>query len=235
MSGENDMSERFVTLTWDFIRDKSTTMQEKLILAEIEALSSLKRGCIASNDHFANLLGVKKESVSRTINALKEKGYIDVEIMKGSRNHERKISINKMLFGGKQNVIEGLTNCLESKDNKTINKTINKKDNAQSNELFEQFWSMYDKKTGKSKALAKWSKMTKQEQDDCLEAIPAYVESTPDKQYRKDPTTYLNGKHWEDEIITKKPQSKNNNNLNDGEVDWDWVERTKKEFLSSYN
>lgn len=117
------MSNRFITLTWDFIRDKGTTPHEKFILAEIEALSSLEKGCIAHNEHFAELLGVKKESVSRSINSLKEKGYIDVEIVKGSRNHERKITLNKLLFRGKQNVIEGLTNCLETKGNKTINNT----------------------------------------------------------------------------------------------------------------
>jgi hypothetical protein len=127
------MSERFVTLTWDFIRDKDTTMQEKLILAEIEALSSLEKGCIASNEHFAKLLGIKKQNASRSINSLKEKGYIAVEIVNGSRNHDRIITIIKMIPGvikmiprGNQNDSEGLSKRLETKENTPVNNPINR-------------------------------------------------------------------------------------------------------------
>ena len=109
----------------ELLKDKSTTMQEKLILVEINQLSMLDKGCIASNNHFAELFGIKKESVSRSISSLENKGYITTKIKDGSRNHERTITINKMLFEYKQNVISPLTNCLETKENKTINKTKN--------------------------------------------------------------------------------------------------------------
>lgn len=122
-------------ISLDLLHDKNTTMQEKLLLVEITQLSMLDKGCIASNNHFAELLQVKKESISRSISSLENKGYISTKIKDGSRNHERIItinkmlfSINKMLFDPKQNVIDPLTNCLETKENKTINKTINKKE-----------------------------------------------------------------------------------------------------------
>jgi hypothetical protein len=54
----------------------------------------------------------------------------------------------------------------------------------------------------------KWKKMTGAEHFDCIAATPAYVESTPDKAYRKDPLTYLNGKCWNDEIIMKNGTDK---------------------------
>ena len=119
-------------LSVELLHDKNTTMQEKLILIEISQLSMLDKGCIASNNHFAELLQVKKESISRSISSLESKGYITTKIKDGSRNHERIITINKMLFSinemlfdPKQNVIDPLTNCLETKENKTINKTKN--------------------------------------------------------------------------------------------------------------
>ena len=34
------------------------------------------------------------------------------------------------------------------------------------------------------------------------EHVPKYVASTPDVQYRKNPQTYINGKCWNDEILT---------------------------------
>ena len=36
--------------------------------------------------------------------------------------------------------------------------------------------------------------------------VPEYVLSTPNKEYRKNPATYLNNKGWENEIIIGKTQ-----------------------------
>lgn len=112
-------------LSIELLHDKNTTMQEKLLLIEINQLSMLDKGCIASNNHFAETFKVKKESISRSLSSLEQKGYITTEIKAGSRNHDRTITINKMLFYYEQNVIAPLTNCLETKENKTINKTKN--------------------------------------------------------------------------------------------------------------
>jgi hypothetical protein len=68
---------------------------------------------------------------------------------------------------------------------------------------FEYWWDIYDKKRGKEKCMKKWEKLSVNERKACISATPAYVTSTPDKAYRKDPLTYLNGKCWNDEIITK--------------------------------
>lgn len=68
-------------------------------------------------------------------------------------------------------------------------------------EDFDYWWSLYDKKRGKDKCMQKWMKLSVDERKACISATPAYVASTEDKQYRKDPLTYLNGKCWNDEII----------------------------------
>lgn len=73
-------------------------------------------------------------------------------------------------------------------------------------DLFEKWWIAYDKKTGKDKAKAKWDKLTQTEKESCLECVESYVQSTPDSQYRKNPLTYLNGKHWEDELEVPAPK-----------------------------
>ena len=118
------MSDKFITLSWEFIKDDRTTMQEKLILCEIQNLTMLEYGCVANNEHFASLMGIQKEAVSRLINSLVKKGFISSKIKNGSRNFSRCLTINKMLFDPKQNVISPLTKCLETKDNILIkNKT----------------------------------------------------------------------------------------------------------------
>lgn len=58
------------------MRDPNLNQSQKFILAEIEQLATLERGCVASNLHFANLIGITKENVSKNINDLVKKGYI---------------------------------------------------------------------------------------------------------------------------------------------------------------
>jgi hypothetical protein len=84
-------------------------------------------------------------------------------------------------------------------ENENINEDIN------NNKVqFEIFWNLYDKKEDKIKCERKWMQLKKQEQEECIAKLPAYINSTPDKQFRKHPATYLNNKSWENEIIGNK-------------------------------
>jgi hypothetical protein len=74
---------------------------------------------------------------------------------------------------------------------------------------FEDFWQTYDKKRGdRDKIQKKWEKLKQAEKEAAMAYIPEYIKSQPDKQFRKDPATFLNNKSWNDEIITRNnPQS----------------------------
>ena len=60
------------------------------------------------------------------------------------------------------------------------------------NEEFENFWNYYDKKVNKMKTLKKWVKLSKDDIAGIKATIKDYIKSTPDKNFRKDPLTYLN-------------------------------------------
>lgn len=104
------MKDKFIVLTHEMIRDNSMTMQEKIIYLEILNLSSLDKGCTASNSHFEKCFGISKKSVSNTISSLVQKGFIEVELK--DRNHTRILSIKN----GQVSIKDG-----ESKENKTNN------------------------------------------------------------------------------------------------------------------
>ena len=76
---------------------------------------------------------------------------------------------------------------------------------------FEEFWEVYDKKVDKIKCERKWKNMTKKDREKALQVAPLYVKNTPDRQYRKNPLTYLNSQTWNDEIIGAN--NKQNGNL----------------------
>jgi len=68
-------------------------------------------------------------------------------------------------------------------------------------ELFERFWNLYDKKTNRDKCLKKFLTLKSEEMEQIFRQLPEYVKATPDKKFRKDPSTYLNNKSFNDEII----------------------------------
>lgn len=74
---------------------------------------------------------------------------------------------------------------------------------------FDDVWVIYEKKGNKKTSERKWSKLKNSCREAALRHIPLYVESTPDKQYRKNFETYINQEAWNDEIIKKDEQTNN--------------------------
>ena len=115
------MATKFIVLTHEMIRDESMTMQEKIIYMEILNLSSLEKGCIASNSHFEKCFGISKKSVSNTIASLVKKELIESRLY--DRNHTRILSIKDgqvSIKDGQVSIKDG-----ETKDNIQSNKTNN--------------------------------------------------------------------------------------------------------------
>ena len=69
---------------------------------------------------------------------------------------------------------------------------------------FQSFWDDYSKKTDKVKCEKKYSNISEKDRALIKAAVPLYVRSTQDVQYRKNPLTWLNGKCWNDE--TEQPK-----------------------------
>lgn len=70
---------------------------------------------------------------------------------------------------------------------------------------FEDFWNEYDKKVGdKEKIKKKFEALSQKEKESIMWYLPEYKKATIEKQYRKNPETFLNNKSWNDEIIIKE-------------------------------
>lgn len=66
---------------------------------------------------------------------------------------------------------------------------------------FNDFWNAYDKKVGRNYCEKKWNRLKPEIKEQIIQHVIEYVKSTPNKQYRKNPETYLNNECWNDEII----------------------------------
>lgn len=68
--------------------DKNLKPMEKIMYTEITALSNKYGYCNASNNYFAKLYEVHKNTISSWISNLKNQGYIRVEVLKNSETNE---------------------------------------------------------------------------------------------------------------------------------------------------
>ncbi len=94
---------------------------------------------------------------------------------------------------------------------------------------FEDWWELYGKKISKSKCEKLWKKIPFAARADIMAHTEAYVKATPDLQYRKHPTTYLNNESWNDDIIPRTNGSAKNGQHPAVELAKDFARRVSQE------
>jgi len=156
---------------------------------------------------------------------------IELFVTDGVKYWSERVLRNKELLNEKRNLKsiagkKGMENRWGNKKDITNNNTVITQDNKvnkskvkeiKENKInlsiynidFEEWWFKYDKKTGKEKTLIKWNILNQQEKQLALSIVEEYVNSTPDKKFRKDPSTYLHNKSFNDEIINRTNTSSN--------------------------
>lgn len=110
----------YAVLPADVRYDTQLSPQEKILYAEITALSNKEGVCFAGNKYFADLYSLTDVTISRQLSHLEEQGYVKIAYDKeGAKVKKRYITINKNVNGNPVTL------------NKNVNRTINKnvKDN----------------------------------------------------------------------------------------------------------
>ena len=114
-------------------------------------------------------------------------------------------------MGGKQKVanLASASKCKQRvanlADSVSKNDSVNDSDsdNKRLTAEFDLVWSMYGKKGNKKTSLAKFNKLKDSNKKLMAHHLPKYIDSTPDKQFRKNLETYINQECWNDEVIDK--------------------------------
>ena len=84
------------------------------------------------------------------------------------------------------------------------------KTNAEALDGFDEFWAIYEKKGNKMQSQKAWKKLKPsiELQLEIYAQARLYVQATPDKQFRKDASTWLNNHCWKDVLNPAKPKPK---------------------------
>ena len=167
--------------------------------------NDVKRGqFISSLGNISNATGISIQQIRTILKKLEKTNEIEVK----STSQFTIVTICKYDCYQDENET---TNKPLTNNQQTTNKrsTTNKNDNKEKKILFDEFWTLYSKSVDKQKCLDKFEKLSDEEIKSIFETLPFYIIQTPDKTYRKNPLTYLNGKCWND-IDLSKPQIINN-------------------------
>lgn len=154
-------------------------------------------------------IGIKNyRTYSNTLNDLIEWGFITliqksknqyssnvIAIVKNTKANTK--ALDKAMQTHSQKQVESIV-CIDKPDN---NITIEQINNIFS---FDEFWNLYDKKSDKKKCKEKYEKLSLVQIEKIKVALPIYIKSKPDIQYRKNPLTWLNGECWNDEVKLKE-------------------------------
>ena len=105
------------------------SLQEKVVLVEIDSLDDEEHGCYASNKYLANLFDTTEITISRKLRKLSEKGYITIEYEKrGAEVTNRYIRLTKMLTDDYQNCKPTINKNVKENNISIKNISINKKE-----------------------------------------------------------------------------------------------------------
>tara|TARA_R110002012_G_scaffold69193_4_gene179208 strand:+ start:2427 stop:3122 length:696 start_codon:yes stop_codon:yes gene_type:complete len=88
-------------------------------------------------------------------------------------------------------------------ENEIVNEDVNKVE-VEIYPTFEDFWNLYDKKVGNKYQIEnKWNSFNQNTKENIIDYLPEYINSTPDKTFRKNPVNFLDKQAWKDEIINR--------------------------------
>lgn len=117
-------------------------------------------------------------------------------------------------------------------DNKKESKSLSndKQKGWKTDSEFMKFWNLYDYKKGADTAYRAWKKLSKQEKQDAVKAIPLYFEDCREHSRNKRyPATYLNAHTWEDDFtctgLVEEKEEKEESSASDWDAQKRWLEK----------
>ena len=204
--GHHSFDDHFTQVPNDWLRDSRISLGAKGLLAQ---LLSHAPGWRISQESLGHSNGVGRDAIRTLINELLEAGYL-------ARSEDRERN-EKGYLGGytytTQDPSAQPTLDKPTQDNPLHKNNIIKKNNLKNNERiysdseFDSFWNHYPKKVDKGAALRAFMRAIKNQDPDLVIAgAKAYAEdpNLPEKQFIKNPATWLNAEAWNNGPLPKR-------------------------------
>jgi len=204
--GHHSFDDHFTQIPNDWLRDSRISLGAKGLLAQ---LLSHAPGWRISQENLAFANGVGRDAIRTLINELLEAGYL-------MRSEDRERN-EKGYLGGytytTQDPLGEPTLDKPTQDNPLHKNNILKNNNLKNNERiysdleFDSFWESYPKKVDKGAALRAFRRAIKNlDPAVVIAGAKAYAEdpNLPEKQFIKNPATWLNAEAWANGPLPKR-------------------------------
>jgi hypothetical protein len=203
--GHHSFDDHFTQIPNDWLRDKRISLGAKGVLAQ---LLSHSPGWRISQESLGRDNGVGRDAIRTLINELLEAGYL-------MRSEERERG-DKGYLGGYTYTTQDPTQENPTQDNPLLKKTITKNKMIKNNERiysesdFESFWENYPKKVDKGAAIRAFRKAIRNlDPALVIDGAKAYAQdpNLPEKQFIKNPATWLNAEAWNNGPLPKRTKT----------------------------
>ena len=207
--GHHSFDDHFTQIPNAWLRDSRISLGAKGLLAQ---LLSHAPGWRISQESLGRDNGVGRDAIRTLINELLEAGYL---LRSEDRERNEKGYLGGYTYTTQDPTAEPMLdkptqdNPLHKNNNiKNTNIKNNERIYSDSMEIhFESFWNLYPKKTDKGAARRAFRKAAKtQDLAVILDAAGRYAEdpNLPEKQYIKNPATWLNAEAWNNGPLPKR-------------------------------
>ena len=133
----------YAILTANVRYDNRLTDSEKLLYAEITALTEKTGECWATNKYFAELYDVTTVTISRRISKLKDCGYIEVEIIYKNNTKEIDKRVIKIPETYYQNCYGGINRIVNRGINRIVKENTTSMNTTSNNDILSvyEYWN----------------------------------------------------------------------------------------------
>lgn len=166
---------------------KTTNLSKNTVTRSIKELEDLGVLLVKRRARLSSYYQISVKGVSKLYNAIKS------EMSEGVESLELDLEGNETASLPVEQVVE-----VEVEQSTPV-EALQSPDNS-----FEIFWGVYDKKVGKEPSKRLWVRLRDSDKATIMKHLDKYIQSTPEKQFRKDPANYLKDRVWEDEVIEHK-------------------------------
>ena len=207
------------------MKDRNISIEAKALYSYLSAYAGADESSFPSVELIKHELNIGKQRYQRARRELEKAGYLQVDRKQNGNiygsnlytlfHSPRQVDIRPV---DSQPVEIQSVDSQPTTNNSTTNnsitsnsKTINNSATDVTRERFEEWWKLYDKKRDKKISFKKFEKCLKQHSfEEIMQGTRMYLKTIKDKQYQKDPKTFLHNESYMNDYSDELPQQHTN-------------------------
>lgn len=193
------------------MKDRNISIEAKALYSYLSAYAGADESAFPSVDLIKHELGIGKHRFLRAKNELIDNGYLMVDrkqtkniygsnlytLFHSPRQADGRPVDDRPAYDRPVDSQPTTNNSITNNSITNNSKTINNSATDVTRERFEEWWKLYDKKRDKKISFKKFEKCLKQHSfEEIMEGTRMYLKTIKDKQYQKDPKTFLHNESY---------------------------------------